>query len=96
MRYRECQKRASYPQKSNDHSTEHTIPFTQICKVDIPFSRRSPDRKLTLRQEFLVTKIKVLLVLFVDDLAFIFNTSNTSVSQNSNSVDQAFTKRVAI
>ena len=49
MRYWEGQKRASYQQKSNDLSTEHTSIIWQLpkCdKVDIPVIRPGPDRKL--------------------------------------------------
>ena len=66
MRYWEGQKRASYQQKSNDLSTEHTNIILQSLKydkVDIPVSRHGSDRKL------------------VDELAFRFKTSNTRVSQ---------------
>ena len=51
MRYWEGQKRASYQQKSNDLSTEHTniiLQSPKYDKVDIPVSRCGPDRKLTL------------------------------------------------
>ena len=43
MRYWEGQKRALYPQKSNDLGTEHTNMILQspkYDKVDIPVSRR--------------------------------------------------------
>ena len=49
MRYWEGQKRASYQQKSNDLSTEHTSIILQSLIydiVDIPVSRRGSDRKL--------------------------------------------------
>ena len=49
MRYWEGQKRASYQQKSNDLSTEHTNIILQSLKydkVDIPVSRHGSDRKL--------------------------------------------------
>ena len=49
MRYWEGQKRASYQQKSNDLSTEHTSIIWQLPKydkVDIPVIRPGPDRKL--------------------------------------------------
>ena len=49
MRYWEGQKRASYQQKSNDLSTEHTSIISQspkYDKVDIPVIRHGPDRKL--------------------------------------------------
>ena len=84
MRYWEGQKRASYEQKSNDLSTEHTniiLQSPKCDKVDIPVSRRGPDRKLTLEQEFLMTMMRLRLGLLVDDLAFRFKTSNTRVSQ---------------
>ena len=84
MRYWERQKRASYQQKLNDLSTEHTkiiLQSPKYDKVDIPVSRRGPDRKLTLEQEFLMTMMRLRLHLLVDDLAFRFKTSNTKVSQ---------------
>ena len=49
MRYWEGQKRASYQQKLNDLSTEHTNIILQSLKydkVDIPVSRYGSDRKL--------------------------------------------------
>ena len=84
MRYQEGQKRASYQQKSNDLSTEHTNNILQSPKddkVDIPVSRHGPDRKLILEQEFLTPMMRLRLGLLVDDLAFRFKTSNTRVSQ---------------
>ena len=84
MRYWKGQKRASYEQKSNDLSTEHASIILQspkYDKVDIPVSRRGPDTKLTLEQEFLMTMMRLRLGLLVDDLAFRFKTSNTRVSQ---------------
>ena len=51
-------------------------------KVDLPVSRRGPDRKLTLEQEFLMTIMRLLrLGLLADDVTFRFKTSNTRVSQ---------------
>ena len=84
MRYWKGQKRASYEQKSNDLSTEHANVILQspkYDKVDIPVSRREPDRKLTLEQEFLLTMMRLRLALLADDLAFRFKTSNARVSQ---------------
>ena len=49
MRYWEGQKRASYQQKSNDLSTEDTniiLQSPKYDKVEVPVSRRRPDRKL--------------------------------------------------
>ena len=84
MKYWEGQKTASYPQKSNNVSTEHTniiLPSHKYDKVDIPVSRRGPDRKLTLEQEFLLRLMKLRLGLSVDDFAFRLKSSNTTVSQ---------------
>ena len=49
MRSWEGQKRAPYPQISNDLSTEHTniiVQSPKYDKVDIPISRHGPDKKL--------------------------------------------------
>ena len=84
MRYWKGQKRASYEQKSNDLSTEHASIILQspkYDKVDIPVSRREPDRKLTLEQEFLLTMMRLRLGLLAGNLAFRFKTSNARVSQ---------------
>ena len=62
MRYWEGQKRASYQQKSNDLSTEHTSIILQspkYDKVDIPVSKCGPDRKFTLKQEFVMTMMRL-------------------------------------
>ena len=48
-------------------------------KEDISISRRGPNKKLTLEQEFLMIMMRLRLGLLVDDLAFRFKTSNTSV-----------------
>ena len=84
MRYWEGQKGASYQQKSNDLSAEHTniiLQSPKYDKVDIPVSRRGPDTKLTLEQEFLMTMMRLRLGLLVDDLAFRFKTSNARIFQ---------------
>ena len=84
MRYWEGQERASYPQKSNDLTTDHTniiLQSPKYDKVDISVSRHGPDRKLTLEQELLMTMMRLRLGLLVDDLTFRFKTSNTRVPQ---------------
>ena len=60
-------------------------------KEDISISRRGPNKKLTLEQEFLMIMMRLRLGLLVDDLAFRFKTSNTRVSQL-----QTVIKRIAI
>ena len=80
MRYWEGQKRASYPQKSNDLTTDHTniiLQSPKYDKVDISVSRHRPDRKLTLEQELFMTMMRLRL----DDRTFRFKTSNTRVPQ---------------
>ena len=100
MRYWEYQKRASYPENSNDLSTEVTDIILQSLKynkVDVLVNRCGPYKKLTLEQVFYMPMMISRLRFLVDDLAFRFKPSDTNLSvPNLKNMDQVAFKIVAI